>query len=62
MVKGESGTGSDVGAVVAVSDEGGDFYGELSKFCAKEYLVEAMVGLGDEDGGAHFVGQLSEVP
>ncbi len=60
--KGRPARCGDVGAVVAVPDEGGDLDGELAELGAEEDFVEAVVGLGDEDGGAHFIRQLAEVP
>ncbi len=62
VVEGEAGAFGDVGAVVAVPDEGGDLDGELAELGAEEDFVEAVVGLCDEDGGAHFIRQLAEVP
>ncbi len=37
------------------ADDRGDFNRQFAKFGAPEDFVEAVVGLGDEDGGAHEV-------
>ena len=62
VMEGNPGALGDGAAGLAVADDGGDFDGEFVEFGAPDDLVEAVVGLGDEDGGAHFVGQRAEVP
>ena len=58
----DTGTFGERAADFAVADDRGDLDGEFVEFGAPDDLVEAVVGFGDEDGRAHFVGQGTEVP
>ena len=62
FVERDVGVLGDVAAIRAVADDGGDFDGEFVEFGAPEDFVEAVVGFGDEHGGAHAVGEVAEMP
>ena len=62
FMEGDGGVLGDGSAVGAVADDGGDFDGEFVEFGAPEDFVEAVVGFGDEHGGAHAVGKVAEMP
>ena len=62
FVEGDAGVLGDVAAVGAVADDGGDFDGKFVEFGSPEDFVEAVVGFGDEHGGAHAVGKVAEMP
>lgn len=49
-------------AVGAVADDGRDLDRQFVEFGAPEDFVEAVVGLGDEHGGPHAVGQAAKMP
>jgi len=61
-MKGDAGVFRVRATVGTVADDGGDFDGQFAEFGAPEDFIEAVVGLGDQHGGAHAVGQAAEMP
>ena len=62
QVERDLGVIGDGATVVAVADDRGDLDRQFVQLRAPQDLIEAVVGLGDENSGPHLVGQATEVP
>ena len=62
VVEGDASLLGNLLTVVSGAYDGGDFDRHFTEFRSPEELVKAVIRLSHQDGCAHLIGNLSEVP